>query len=126
MKLIASLRETRRSLDLGELIAMNTPRARFEGYDDLRDERGDIRRFRVYSVEGCLFDGQPIIVPAALSALAADSLAHDGIMTTIQRGQLALASLDSEVDRNMDVRPSDSDGLSGEQRAKIERMLADK
>lgn len=126
MKLIASLRETRRSLDLAELLAMNTPRARFEGVDELRDERGDFKRYRVYSVEGCLFDGQPILVPASLSTLAADAIAHDGLMLTIQSGKLALASLDTEIDRDLDARPSDSPGLSGEQRIKLERMLADK
>jgi hypothetical protein len=47
-------------------------------------------------------------------------------MTTIQRGKLALASLDSEVDRDLDARPSQSAGLSGEQRVKLERILADK
>ena len=126
MNLIARLRETRRSVDFGELLAMQAPRAICEGVDELRDERGDLRRYRVYSVEGCLLDGQPILVPAALSALSADAIAHDGLALTIQQGRLALQSLDAETDREFDARPSDSVGLSGEQRVKLERILADK
>lgn len=124
MKLIASLRETRRSIDLGELLALNVPRARFEGVAELRDGRGDWRRYRVYTVEGCLLDGEPIIVPAALSALSADAIAHDGLALTIQRGRMALSSLDSEVDRTLDAARNDSDGLDGEDRYKFERMFA--
>lgn len=124
MRLIADLRAHRPSLDVAQLAALVNPRARFEGYDELRDERGDTRRFRVYTIEGYLYDHQPILVPATLSALAADTLAHDGLASTIQAARAALTTTDTHAE--VVARPTDSQGLTGEQRALVERVLADR
>lgn len=123
MRLIADLRAQRPSLDVAQIAALVNPRARFEGYDELRDERGETRRFRVYTVDGYLYDRQPILVPATLSALAADTLAHDGLASTIDAARLALSAI--APDAELHARETDSQGLSGEQRALVERVLAD-
>ncbi len=126
MNLIARLRETRPSLTFAELLAARGVSPRFEGYDELRDERGDLRRYRVYSIGGHLYERQPILVPASLSALAADDLAEKGLLDTIADGRQAMASLADETESTLDARPSQSHGLSGEQRAKIERIFSDR
>lgn len=126
MNLIARLRETRPSLSFAELLAARGLSPRFEGYDELRDERGELRRYRVYSIGGHLYDGQPMLIPASLSAMAADELAEKGLLDTIADGRQAMASLSDETERSIDVRPNDSAGFSGEQRAKLERIFADR
>ncbi len=126
MNLIAKLRETRPDLSFAELLAASGVRARFEGVDELRDGRGEFKRFRVYSIDGHLMEGQPILVPMSKSALEADSIAQAGLEDTIRNGRLALESLDSETDRELIAKPSDSAGLTGEQRTMIERILADR
>lgn len=123
MNLIARLRETRPNLSFPELLAVTQARAIFEGTDELRDERGDWRRVRVYTVEGHLFEGAPIIVPAGRSAIEADAIAQGGLHDTIASG---LAALDATAtEHTVEARPSDSDGLRPEDRLFIERALAD-
>lgn len=126
MNLIARLRETRPSLSFSELLAARGVSTRFEGYDELRDERGDLRRYRVYSIGGHLYEGQPILVPASLSAIAADDIAEQGLADTIADGRQAMASLSDETETTIGARPSDTPGLSGEQRHKLERIFADR
>lgn len=125
MNLIARLRETRPSLTFAELLAARGVSTRYEGVDELRDERGDLRRYRVYSIGGHLYEGQPIIVPLTKSALEADAIAEQGLLDTIADGRRAMASLTDETESTIDTRPSDTLGFSGEQRAKIERIFAD-
>jgi hypothetical protein len=126
MNLIARLRETRPSLSFPELLAARGATTRYEGVDELRDERGDLRRYRVYSIGGHLFEGAPILVPLTKSALEADAIAEAGLADTIRDGLAALRSLADETEHTIEARPNDSAGLSGEQHAKIERMLADR
>ena len=126
MNLIARLRETRPSLSFAELLAARGASTRYEGVDELRDERGDLRRYRVYSIGGHLFDGQPIIVPMTKSALEADAIAEAGLADTIRDGLAAMGSLADETEATIEARPDGSAGLSGEQRLKLERMFADR
>ena len=126
MNLIARLRETRPSLSFAELLAARGASTRYEGIDELRDERGDLRRYRVYSIGGHLFDGQPIIVPMTKSALEADAIAEAGLADTIRDGLAAMGSLADETEATIEARPDGSAGLSGEQRLKLERMFADR
>jgi hypothetical protein len=126
MNLIARLRETRPSLTFAELLAARGASTRYEGVDELRDERGDLRRFRVYSIGGHLFEGAPILVPIAKSALEADSIAEAGLADTIRDGLAAMASLTDETEQTVEARTDGSAGLSGEQRLKLERMFADR
>src|SRR5690606_28411540 len=119
MNLIARLRETRPSLSFAELLAARGVSTRFEGVDELRDERGDLRRYRVYSIGGHLFEGAPILVPMTKSALEADAIAEQGLQDTITDGRQAMASLTEETEQSVDARPSDAPGFSGEQRARL-------
>ncbi len=126
MDLIQKLRETRPSLPFEELLALKSPSVRYEGVDELRDERGDLRRYRVYSIDGHLYDGAPIIIPDKFSALVADSLAEQGLYSTLVNAKEAALAWDDAIESEIIAPATDTQGLTSDQRVMIERILNDR
>ncbi len=123
MDLIARLRETRPSLSFEELLAVRSPSVRYEGEDELRDERGDLRRFRVYSIDGFLFDGAPMLVPAAHAPSTADAFAEQGLLATLVMCKESVLDWRDQLSTEIIAPATDSVGLTGEQKAHLERIL---
>jgi hypothetical protein len=130
MRLINHLRTTHPTFDLGELAALEHPRPVFEGFDELRNERGELVRMRVYTVEGHTLDAEGvrevIIIPADLPVSTADTLAHAGLRDTILAARAMLRPLADEVEASVDAREHRGTGLSAEDADKFGRMFADK
>lgn len=78
VRVVQGLKNSRPSIDLEQLMALESPSAEFEAH--IAAEQG--RDFWVYTVDGNLLDGEVMVVRASLP-LQAESLAQEGLHDTI-------------------------------------------
>jgi hypothetical protein len=77
-QIVTGLRLTRPSIDIAQLLALESPRAEFEAH--IPAETG--ADFWIYTVDGKMLDGEAIVVRARLP-IQAETMAQEGLRDTI-------------------------------------------
>lgn len=116
------------------LAKVNFYRPRYEKTVDVIDERGLKGPAHLFTIDGALFNGECIMVPAQtkkggrVSANAAESLAEQFIRDTVKAARQAHEEdvIDSFTDASVEGRKNYSDGFKPEQLVKLERIIEDK
>lgn len=125
MSLTATLKASRPSMSFAQFLFTDA-RPTYEGTEEIRDQRGDFRRWRVYSMGGRTIDGEVILVPGWIEAGTADALAHQGALAAMIAGKEQVRGVEEEAQITVDAPHTESEGLTGETRALFERIMADK
>lgn len=121
----------RPSLDADELKAMRSASAFFEKQIDVETPQG-VRPVRLFTVEGYLFGGDCIALPALttkgrlLTAGESQSLADQFIARTIEEAELYFTDPLSSLATHADTSKSFGSDTNGEFRLKLENVMADK
>ena len=97
-RLFNGLKLSRPSIELGDLLTLDDPKATFEAH--VPAETG--RDFWVYTVSGNLVDGEAIVVRASLPQQA-ETLAQEGLRDTIK--SLRHFDANTGIQTEVEVRP---------------------
>lgn len=119
MGLTANLRAMRPSMKMVEFLTSDA-QPRYEGTEEFRDQRGDFRKWRVYTVGGHTVENGVFLAPGWIPAGQADTIAQVAILETKISGKHQAI----EPEQIIDIPGYRGDPLSGEQRALVDRILA--
>lgn len=119
---------------LETMASANNAQVRYEKTVDAKTESGQFGRAHLYSVDGSLFQGDCIMIPAvnkrgvAVSLMTCESLAEQFLKDTIKHCKRALAAdvLDSTEVTVEAGRESNKRTMTAENIALIERIAKDK